>query len=367
MPDSLHIEVAQALRERTSGKRIRAFDSLRGLAAVVVVFCHFRLAFTNAPPAWFIWPLFAGHQAVTVFFVLSGYVLSLPYWNGTQQPYGKYLVRRFFRIYVPYVGAVALAAACAWRLSNASLPLTPWFSMTWHARPTAKLLLKHLAMGGGATLNTAFWSLRYEVEMSLILPALCWCMQRLGRMLGFGLALLAAMAGAHTEALLLIYGSCFLFGACLARERATVRDTYWKAPRYAKALLLIVSLTMFFYSPGVLVTVGACGVLVLCENSRAHVFFESTVPEYLGRVSFSMYLMHGTVLELVLILCYGKLPFWALTASFFAGTLVASHLFCLLLEEPATRLGRNLTKWNIQPGQRPSDASARTASPSMAE
>ncbi len=84
MPDGFQVEVAQALRERTYGQRILAFDSLRGLAAVVVVFCHFRLAFTNAPPAWFIWPLFAGHQAVTVFFVLSGYVLSLPYWDKSR-------------------------------------------------------------------------------------------------------------------------------------------------------------------------------------------------------------------------------------------------------------------------------------------
>ncbi len=363
MPAGLHVKVERALEDRTSGRRILAFDALRGLAAVVVVLCHFRLAFSSAPPAWFVWPLFAGRQAVTIFFVLSGYVLSLPYWNGTQLPYGRYLVRRFFRIYVPYVGAVLVAAALAWRFSNVSLPLTPWFYETWHSPVTAILLLKHLGMGGGATLNTAFWSLRYEVEMSLIFPFLCWLIRRMGRLSGCGMALLVALAGSYGQIPTLTYGSCFLLGALLARDRPKASEAYLCAPRYARAALLIVSVAMFLSSYSFLSACGACGVLVLCENSRARGFFESAVPEYLGRVSFSMYLMHGTVLQLVLILCFGKMPAWELAAIFFASTLIVSHLFCLLVEESSTRLGRAITRSRNQSLRQPSEAGTLAAGP----
>jgi peptidoglycan/LPS O-acetylase OafA/YrhL len=356
MPAGLHIEVTRALEERTSGRRILAFDSLRGLAAVVVVLCHFRLALSSDPPAWFVWPLFAGRQAVTIFFVLSGYVLSLPYWNGSQLPYGSYLVRRFFRIYVPYVGAVLVAAALAWRFSNVSLPLTPWFYVTWHSPVTATLLLKHLGMGGGATLNTAFWSLRYEVEMSLIFPFLCWSLRRIGRFGGCGMALLVALVGSYGQISALTYGSCFLFGALLARDQRKVADAYRRARRYARAAFLVGSVAAFLSSYSVLIACGACGALVLCEHSRARGFFERTVPEYLGRVSFSMYLMHGTVLQLVLILCFRRMPIWELAATFFVSTLVVSHFFCVLVEETSTRVGRAITRPMTPPPQRLSES-----------
>lgn len=61
--------------------RFNEFDSLRGLAAVSVVLCHllplgnYTLINTlDKTPFHLLW---AGHEAVILFFILSGFVLSL--------------------------------------------------------------------------------------------------------------------------------------------------------------------------------------------------------------------------------------------------------------------------------------------------
>src|ERR1700722_527969 len=107
-------------------KRIEYLDSLRGLAATQVVINHSFLIFPILYSAFsrepitnrVVWVLvytpfhlfWDGAEAVTFFFVLSGFVLALPYFNGRAPFYPSYLVRRFFRIYVPYIIVVTLSA-----------------------------------------------------------------------------------------------------------------------------------------------------------------------------------------------------------------------------------------------------------------
>src|SRR5271167_849702 len=74
-------------------RRFIELDALRGLAACVVIFLHY----TSVPkqlPAWLndlinYTPCFlfvCGTQAVVFFFVLSGFVLSLPWIRGSGEP-----------------------------------------------------------------------------------------------------------------------------------------------------------------------------------------------------------------------------------------------------------------------------------------
>jgi peptidoglycan/LPS O-acetylase OafA/YrhL len=335
--------VERDLQKRASGKRIFALDAMRGLAAFAVVCYHFRQAFAVTVPRWYLRPIFAGHQAVILFFVLSGYVLSLPYWRGTQLPYFKYLVRRIFRIYVPYAAALAVAVVVAWHLLNAQLPLTPWFYKTWHAPITRGLLVRQAMMGGGAELNTAFWSLRYEMQMSIVFPLLCWLLLRF-RPLGaalFGLAL--AAGGTWAGSASIIWAACFVFGAVLAWTQDWIGAWYARTPLLVK-LLFLVSIAVGYFSDATWwITFGACGALIFAQHSRARRWLDTAIPEYLGRVSYSLYLIHGTVLHATLILLYGKLPTPILGAIFFVATMAAAHLFCIFIEEPANQLGRRLT------------------------
>ena len=53
--------------------------------------------------------LVSGGTAVRFFFVLSGFVLVLPFLRHPHSPYFPYVVKRICRIYLPYLAAVALA------------------------------------------------------------------------------------------------------------------------------------------------------------------------------------------------------------------------------------------------------------------
>src|SRR5205814_1190229 len=102
--------------------RARGLDGLRGLAALVVVVHHCLLtsptlaraylpghralgpgaaALTYSPLHLF----WAGSEAVIVFFVLSGFVLTLAV-SGDRADWLRYYPRRMLRLYVPVVGSV---------------------------------------------------------------------------------------------------------------------------------------------------------------------------------------------------------------------------------------------------------------------
>ncbi len=88
-------------------RRFYELDSLRGVAALTVVLHHFsRICPENFTHLLIRTPLrllLAGDQAVILFFLLSGFVLTLPYKKNTSLSYGPFLLRRVCRIYLPYL------------------------------------------------------------------------------------------------------------------------------------------------------------------------------------------------------------------------------------------------------------------------
>ena len=110
------IEPPRARPSRTDeqpGRHVSSLDGLRGLAALVVVVHHCLLTqpafsdfffskWTTQPrtavqgalfetPARLVW---AGYEAVILFYVLSGLVLALPWLEGRAPDYRAYLVTR---------------------------------------------------------------------------------------------------------------------------------------------------------------------------------------------------------------------------------------------------------------------------------
>lgn len=99
---------------KSSFGQIKALNSVRGLAALIVVFSHFAGLFYPAtvhgssqvihtrfdvlihetPLRFF----FAGTFAVTIFFILSGFVLTLKYLSGRQKSLFSSAVKRYFRL-----------------------------------------------------------------------------------------------------------------------------------------------------------------------------------------------------------------------------------------------------------------------------
>ena len=176
--------------------RFDTLDSLRGIASLIVVFAHccmtlpkfsdYGLHYIQPAADWNdplifllirtpLRVLWLGRGPVALFFVLSGFVLSLPWLRGRPPAYPVFAIRRICRIYLPYISAVAIAILCATLLA----PYRPvgqseWFQKTNWVEPfTLAVAVSHLLMlGTHDTFNNVIWSLIHEMRISLIFPLL---------------------------------------------------------------------------------------------------------------------------------------------------------------------------------------------------
>src|SRR5450432_277462 len=98
--------------------QLRGLDSLRFLAALWVVFSHFGFiplptvlltstGVTRMVVNLYLCSFFSGLAAVMVFFVISGIVIHAPYSEGSNPKLIPFLVRRYLRILLPLLVAVA--------------------------------------------------------------------------------------------------------------------------------------------------------------------------------------------------------------------------------------------------------------------
>jgi len=91
--------------------KIRELDGLRGLLAVWVVFVHLLLSVGGSPRSFgFFAPLFGEHLRVQIFCILSGFVIFLMQARA-RQGYRAFLAGRLRRLYPAYLLALGLSAA----------------------------------------------------------------------------------------------------------------------------------------------------------------------------------------------------------------------------------------------------------------
>ena len=176
--------------------RVRSLDSLRGVAALVVVLHHCLLVYASRSPS----PAFdlhptpwswldqtplrittVGHSAVLVFFALSGFVLTLAL-GGRPQTYLQFALKRLARIWPPLAFAVSVSAILYMVVRPHPLPLSAWFAdASWRDPPSLRLLFEHLILSDRQRwqgLDNVIWSLSPEVRMSLAFPLIVLLVRR---------------------------------------------------------------------------------------------------------------------------------------------------------------------------------------------
>jgi peptidoglycan/LPS O-acetylase OafA/YrhL len=365
-------------------------DSLRGLAALIVVLHHLLLAWVveTGWPASVICRDFVGDvillgpAAVILFFVLSGFVLSLPAVNGKPQTYFTFVTRRVFRIYVPYLAALAVSiAALFWLYGH--MTESRWVLSWWSGPVTWRLIWQHVMFLGvydTTRFDPPIWSLVYEMRISLFFPLLCAIVLRLRMRWAFALAFFLTavpsvidkkygVVGTVPLFDTLHYTTMFILGIYLAREKARIADWFKGLTRLAKISFGVAAVLLFavagpqftplaisiFHLRLTLFTqwitaLGAGGLIIICMNSGTCKRILLWPPiRLLGQMSYSLYLMHFIVLLCCLDLLFGRIPLAAILCLVFVLSLIVSWYCYRWVEVPSMNFGRRLSNASRNP------------------
>jgi Predicted acyltransferases len=358
---------------RGEGRRFHELDAMRGLAAVIVLGNHFRnmfypsATFSSGWQSVFLYPFVSGHESVMFFFILSGFVLSLPFLRGKAQPYQIFLRRRVLRIYGPYLGALALALiGCA--LWHNRLGTVGWRAATWSRQVDVRSVVQHVLFIGNYNYDrydAAFWSLVYEMRISIIFPLLFVVANKLKAKYVLLIVAACTLVGVHArEHQFLVtfeYVGVFLIGVLLAKNLERLTAFYRRQGTVGHILFALVSLFLYFgghcmASIGPLwhlgdmpVVLGAAGLLLLGLNSaKASRALHSVVPTFLGRISYSLYLVHGTVLFAMAAVLQNKVSPPVFFLIWFPTAILLSWGFYVAVEEPFMVWSRNVGRRNAR-------------------
>lgn len=305
--------------------------SLRFFAAMWVVLLHFGLGFASKWPG----PVreFIGHgqNGVTLFFILSGFVLGYVYLPAVSEKrlrVGGFWQARFARVYPLYLFSLAISAPFMFEQTSKAvagkvIPLQVFLLQSWDFR---------LLYAGGW--NTPSWSLSTEAFFYLLFPLFAWEVSRLSRKgtAGFAVCLLIVAAGLraaywafdpdhlgglsedvtrHFWAGVLFFNPIprsieFLFGLCLVRLtlRSDLREG-WKPPSVsgwavgfcAAGCVAIFGATqttasqMFVYPLSVAGFGGLIVALCYCRSTWFNRWFGSPLMLLLGEASYGIYML----------------------------------------------------------------------------
>jgi peptidoglycan/LPS O-acetylase OafA/YrhL len=293
--------------------------------------------------------LFDGTRAVLFFFALSGFVLAVPFFRGAVSPTG-FVAKRAARIYPAYWVALIVS------IGVYSLSANPHLTL-YSVANFASLLTDYTAQ----TYNVVFWSLIQEMRLSILFPLLILPIVKLPWRWVLAGSLPLVVAGFFGEEFpggpvvgsfaTVFYAFFFVIGALAAKHihqlMALVREM---SPRRA-ALWLGVAVIVYGAMPidGIaipiekaIVGVACVGIMVLALGWRGlSRFLLHPSFQFVGRISYSYYLLHLPVSKLVQYLVHDQIPFIAPVVTI-AGSLLLAWIVYRGVEVPSIRLGHYL-------------------------
>jgi peptidoglycan/LPS O-acetylase OafA/YrhL len=331
-----------------SGARnpIPALDGVRTLAVLLVMFFHAwwvmpeRIALgANAlsQPVYYLW------TGVHLFFVLSGFLLFLPYarWiqGGRDRPSARlFYRRRFLRIVPAYWASLVILSLVGPKTGGSFL------DMLVHA-----VFLQNFSEKTVYSINGVFWTMAVEVQFYAVLPLLALALSLLARRLGLWVALtifvpalvLASAASVWLRAVPALAGNALIYNIALRPEALTnwinifgfgiacsilyvaiqrndqmltlLKDRWsrWNvetAATWAFALAALVWLALTFIPPlhttpwndmgfGLTYALALLGILLGSKLIRLP--FEWRPVRFVGLISYSLYIWHLVIMRLV--------------------------------------------------------------------
>lgn len=369
----------------------RYIDSLTGLRAVaafwVLLFHSWNFFFYNYTDQFFIKieegvPLLVrtGYLGVDIFFVLSGFVMAINYWDDFVKErwtlYGRYVLNRIARIYPAYIVTFFLTSFLVFtRLSYVPESHISW-SAFWSELPFVATMTHALFFTNIEEVlrqfwfaNAVIWTLSFEWVAYLAFPLLVILFSKTryalyallisGLLLLFGMYLnLLSLSDTDQPALiayaffgwhgLLRIGSEFLLGMAGALMlRKVSRTMGWQS------LVLLAAMGVLLYLQQELLFIALLPFFMVTVATGKHPLLSSPIMVYLGEISYSLYLLHLLLIHVITAYSVKHQSYivnipqlWvkiALYGAYIAAAILAAHLMYRYVEKPLRRVVRRLS------------------------
>ncbi len=335
--------------------RIDAIQPLRGLVCLSIIALHFS-TWEQGPilinPDWFVY-----RPGVESFMVLSGFFIAHSLRPASSLSVAKYLQTRFARLIVPYWVVLTIATIVSWGQilrSGRSLPVA------------THVLAEYAFVNdifGVPPPAAPLWTLTTLIQLYILTVTVFWVVRRyylnttpdyhrrtLGVLKVAAATILISTAAGH------IYGNLTL---------ASI--THWKLPHW----ITFAAAGFLAYQSSTKATILAAAVLAytgwhtaITDRPDRWVWgavttvainllatYNPKIPptplNFVGRISFSVYLVHGTIGSYIY-LCYGyslfgDFPKIVYVSAAFVLSLAAGYAFHELVEQPTAKYARTIT------------------------
>jgi len=347
------------VRDARDPGHLPALDGLRGLAATIVVVRHcyaataipddLRFRLLASPFALFL----NADAAIQLFFALSGFVLAGSLLrNRHPSDLAQYAVRRVMRIHPPYAAGVLMAWAASVFFYRIAAFGSPWIAGPASVHLTTRELLLSLAFPGPAyNLLGVGWTLRIEMIFSGLLPVMLFVARSLHWSV---VALVFGWVVADPRVVgWPLHGASFAFGMVALLESERMKSAFSRASPAAQGAVVAFALLLFAAPLAFGFAIERSGLIVHGFAAFLLISAARFVPavgallaarplRFLGRTSYSLYLLHMPALILLAPFVLGRSPilsFLALATSVLVVTLPLAALFFRWIEQPSIRLG----------------------------
>jgi peptidoglycan/LPS O-acetylase OafA/YrhL len=354
--------------------KLKYIDALRGIAILGVMAVHTGHSGYNKYPIVFTHLIDQGAKGVQLFFVVSAFTLFLSYKTRAQNEIHtarNFFIRRFFRIApLYYLGIVyyLLQDGFAPRVWLGNDQPVSWFSVASNfgfAHGINPYWMLDVVPGG--------WSITVEMTFYLCIPWLISRVKSLNQAVGFTLW---SLVGAWVlNSLLLTYplidnatlwanylylyfpNHLPVFGFGIIAYFFIIKHDTKVSPFYLISLgvLLLSHLVWQCVIPEHVFFAGGFLIVLIALARAEYRLFVNGFTRFLGKISYSAYLIHFAVLHWLTIFHWANLlphhtPFWAilnytLRLAIVVGiTSVLGWVSLRVVEQPAQKVGRWLIK-----------------------
>jgi peptidoglycan/LPS O-acetylase OafA/YrhL len=304
------MDTTPALTDAPHRPKISELESLRGLAALLVVFFHVPTwnSFLNVRI------ISNGYLMVELFFVLSGFVICNAYCNNikTTRDLMRFQFLRFGRLYPVHLLflliflLIEVAKYIAqFRFDIVSPNSQPFRENNFTALIQHIFLIQAIGPAGRpVTFNIPAWSISVEFYTYLIFGCVVLLSRKGYQYFVFSLiaiasvVLLVSAAGFGFEDML--RGLAGFFIGCLTA--VAVKNLTLKVSRFASVLLFLAIIAFLQFKPHkaydvaiYFLTAGLIGALVLQKNGLLNSVLRLKIFVWLGSISYSLYMSHEAV------------------------------------------------------------------------